>query len=74
MLLSVYDPKGEMVEVQPDLAKKLVIEDGWSLEPPSVVAPAAEAAPAPLEIVGLPTPTVIPMIVESAPMPGPGPL
>lgn len=36
MLMSVYDSKGEMFEVRPDRAKALVIEQGWSLEAPSV--------------------------------------
>lgn len=33
MLISVYDHKGEMFEVLPDHAKRLVVAEGWSMEP-----------------------------------------
>ena len=39
MLMMVYDKDGEPFEVRPDAAKRLVIEQGWSLE--SVAAPSA---------------------------------
>lgn len=33
-LFPVYAPDGEMFEVLPSKAKELVINNGWSLEPP----------------------------------------
>jgi hypothetical protein len=34
MLFKVYDANGECFEVTPVKARSLVIESGWSLEPP----------------------------------------
>lgn len=44
MLLPVYDAKGEMFEVRPDVAKRLVVSEGWSMDAPKH-APVAEAHP-----------------------------
>lgn len=45
-LFMVYDLKGEPFEVRPDKAKKLVIEHGWSLEPPKAHTDPAVEKPA----------------------------
>lgn len=49
MLFTVYDKKGEPFEVRPDHAKKLVIEQGWSMDPVQTLmhedTAAAEHAP-----------------------------
>lgn len=45
MLFTVYDKKGEPFEVIPSVAKRLVIQDGWSMDAPKTPVPAPAAAP-----------------------------
>lgn len=33
-LIQIFDAKGEPFEVRPDVARKLLIEDGWSMDAP----------------------------------------
>jgi hypothetical protein len=41
MLMMIYDAKGEPFEVRPELAKKLIINEGWNASPPvETAAPA----------------------------------
>lgn len=57
-LFNVYAPNGDMFEVLPAKARELVINHGWSLEPPKAevasLAPAkatkARATPVPDEV------------------------
>lgn len=35
MLFIVYDLKGEKFEVAPHIAKELIIEKGWGINPPT---------------------------------------
>ena len=41
-LVKVYDPKGEMFEVQHELGATLVLNKGWSKNPPGGVSAAPE--------------------------------
>jgi hypothetical protein len=45
MLMMVYDKQGEPFEVRPDVAKKLVIEQGWNMGKAVAAAPHAAATP-----------------------------
>lgn len=44
MLFMVWDKSGEPFEVRPDQAKKLVIQQGWSMEAPTVATSVHDAA------------------------------
>ncbi len=51
-LITVYDPKGEMFEVAPHIAKTCIVDHGWTTVPPDkaepvFVEPAKKTAPAP---------------------------
>jgi hypothetical protein len=43
MLMMVYDKQGEPFEVRPDVAKKLVIEQGWNMGKAVAATPHAAA-------------------------------
>jgi hypothetical protein len=48
MLMMIYDAKGEPFEVRPELAKKLIINEGWNASPPvETAAPAVETVVTP---------------------------
>lgn len=43
MLFIVYDLKGEKFEVAPHIAKELIIEKGWGINPPTdTITPSSE--------------------------------